>query len=66
MFPEKDAHKRWCPFARASEDGAHSYNRVYRSGGTNESSLAKCIGSSCAAWRWIGEKNGYCGLAGKP
>jgi hypothetical protein len=66
MFPEKEASKKWCPFARLSEDGNHGYNRVMTGMGPMVSSGAKCIGGTCAAWRWKeGGLVGYCGLVGK-
>ena len=26
----------------------------------------KCRGCDCMMWRWVGEDQGYCGMAGRP
>lgn len=68
---EDEAKTKWCPHALEldtySETVAH--NRF-----TDGEPVSKCIGSECMAWRKtklddmrvLGERTGYCGLAGKP
>lgn len=47
--PEADFLGKWCPFARAHD--VYSANRD--ADGTVPSGTT-CIGSRCAAWRWVG------------
>jgi len=78
---EDEARKKWCPFARHTQDEAPVANRW-------DSDLnpiqCRCIASDCLAWRWRvtsgveermyhdvaagkePQREGYCGLAGKP
>ncbi len=75
---EEDAKKRWCPMARVT---TMRYGKGYVIGGNRDVSLlvppnsfdpdtdiTKCIASACMMWReeLDVEKNGYCGLGGKP
>jgi hypothetical protein len=63
MLTEKEAKKKWCPFARAvchEEDGPKgAYNRLRLDESVDvtteemcSDTETRCIGSSCMAWRW--------------
>ena len=65
-----EVYKYWCPMARVTDDNIGSMNR-YFSGPDSKGDLGPggvfCLGNKCMAWRWlVFEKQGYCGLAGKP
>ena len=78
IVSEKEALKRWCPFARVLAMDEKTmyvgYNRCVVSGEETatkvaiESVWARCIGSECMAWRRsptpVDLTRGYCGLAG--
>ena len=80
MMTEEEAKTKWCPFAR--DIMGNGGNRMAYGGGEEDgpdnddcavqyaaemASMHPCIGSFCAAWRWVPrEPSGYCGLAGKP
>lgn len=70
---EEEAKTKWCPEARASNNGEQpvTINRSYNAPDPD----CLCIGSACMAWRWKLQtrfdeeregKLGYCGKAGKP
>lgn len=66
---EAEARTKWCPHVQIETMG----NRWARSTADGEIAAAtRCVGSKCAAWRWIKPTphddivSGYCGLAGKP
>jgi hypothetical protein len=73
---EEEAKTKWCPFARLIAEMrsnlgnvgfTESHNRRATEDGDGFPSAARCIGSSCMAWRWKSlNESGYCGLAGKP
>lgn len=74
---EDEAKKRWCPFARL-----YNMNRAHEMVSAPEPewpAQCACIASACMAWRWTDplyqnpalaelnkDRNGHCGLAGKP
>lgn len=78
---EEEAKTKWCPFVRhtSSNGEDHAANRWGKSLSPED---CRCIGSQCAAWRWIYREHrgpnsmfpsrdektdrGFCGLAGKP
>jgi hypothetical protein len=52
---ETEAKTKWCPMIHLPD---------------SEIKVAKvhdvtCIASTCMMWRWLGEKTGFCGLAGE-
>lgn len=51
LFSENEARTRWCPLARASNDGEPpvSINRIPGSRGDRD---CHCLASGCMAWRW--------------
>jgi hypothetical protein len=67
VVTEEEAKGKWCPHVRIMMGGAANSVAVNRG-----SSVVRCIGSECMAWRWVkgSEKasvgRGYCGLAGRP
>lgn len=82
ILTEEEAKTKWCPEARASNNGEQpiAINRVNR--GPDVDCL--CIASACMAWRWqsaltvnnpnrtpgagqtVTRERGYCGKAGRP
>jgi hypothetical protein len=55
MLTEKEAHQKWCPFARVaglpgSEAALLVYNRWPNNAEVERAS--RCLGSACMAWRW--------------
>ena len=69
---EKEAKKKWCPFARVGDDDGVTYNRWRPLWGDKPFKTTACIGSRCMAWRWTVSSRdtptseGHCGLAGRP
>lgn len=63
---ETEAKTKWCPMWRLGQSfDFGGYAAV------NNHSASNCIGSACMMWREIvgvpdDQKQGYCGLAGKP
>ena len=52
----------WCPFTKAGSGG------VNRDTDGQPLDRCRCMGESCAAWRWFraDTKQGYCGAFGEP
>ncbi len=78
MLTEKEARKKWCPFARVTDTGCATNRHAGRKKRPDGKvsilrSNAMCIASECMAWR-TGllecfedmDDLGYCGIAGKP
>lgn len=74
VLTEEDAQKNWCPFVRAV-GGGYETARNCEPKSERTPSYARCVSSSCMAWRWTKQRlsapddpnaTGYCGLAGKP
>ena len=77
LVDAREAADFWCPMTRIYNpaDNASGYNAVVemREKGTFDTTLkpvAYCRGDKCMMWRWtsdeISDRDGYCGLAGKP
>ena len=71
---EKEAGKKWCPFARVAHSGKSSgetivSNRIIPKDDESDIAGSLCIGSRCMAWIWNefsdndGTRRGFCGLA---
>lgn len=64
---EKEARKKWCPFARVADgEPAVAVNRPEPYG-----DVPKCLGTFCMMWRWRvtrqqasggAPEDGFCGL----
>jgi hypothetical protein len=64
LMSDITARTKWCPFSRSNIGLSAGLNR---DGGGKPMEAAKCIGSTCMAWRWdfsVKESVGSCGLAG--
>lgn len=82
MHTETEAHGLWCPWVRHEGDQAGSFNRGWNPANplnqtpnaAEASYLCNCIGSRCAAWRWLHNRSpkpstpadrvGQCGMVG--
>ena len=79
---EDEARKKWCPMARIAsdpEDASSAYNRNPDAEGVIQNG-SRCIASDCMMWRdtnssenearrvkgLSSQREGFCGLAGKP
>lgn len=65
MF-EGNAKEKWCPFARATDNGDDDQNAVSVNRGRDgiPDQWCLCMASDCMAWRWDDADDGHCGLAG--
>jgi hypothetical protein len=66
-----DAKTKWCPYvAIAISMSGSSWNVADNRGGTSQTMTpntnVNCLADGCMCWRWFGDTDGFCGLAGRP
>lgn len=66
-----DAKTKWCPYvSMAIAMSGSAWNLTDNRGGTSQPNTAdlnvNCIADACMCWRWFGDYDGFCGLAGRP
>jgi len=62
---EDEAKTKWCPMARNFATDQNGNHGVGNRDADGPMAISNCLASGCMAWRVLGQRTGYCGLAGR-